>query len=250
VSERAAAAVPGPGAAARGQPLMSIGEVLAQLRVEFPDTTISKLRFLEAEGLVSPQRTPSGYRKYSWDDVARLRYVLTAQRDQYLPLRVIREQLARADREAASGQERPRPSLVAVGPDGEVPGREAPAETRLGRAELVARSGIDEGLLTESERMGLVVSHPPGWYDADALVIAQAVAGLAAYGLEPRHLRAFRTAADREVGLFAQLLTPLARQNDPAAQARAAETARELAGLSQRLHAALVRVGLRETLGR
>nr|WP_233604555.1 MerR family transcriptional regulator [Micromonospora sp. HM5-17] len=253
MSERAVAAVPGAGTAARGQPLMSIGEVLAQLRVEFPDTTISKLRFLESEGLVRPQRTPAGYRKYSWDDVARLRYVLTAQRDQYLPLRVIREQLAQADREAAAGPERPRPSLVAVGPDGEVPGRKTPVEsveTRLGRAELVSRSGIDEGLLAELERMGLVVSRPPGWYDTDALVIAQAVAGLAAYGLEPRHLRGFRTAADREVGLFAQLLAPLARQNDPAAQARAAEAARELAGLSQQLHAALVRVGLRGTLGR
>ena len=80
-------------AAGREAALMSIGEVLAHLRTEFPDTTISKLRFLEAEGLVDPQRTASGYRKYSWNDVARLRFVLTAQRDQYLPLRVIREQL-------------------------------------------------------------------------------------------------------------------------------------------------------------
>ncbi|MFY1692230.1 MerR family transcriptional regulator [Plantactinospora sp. WMMB782] len=257
MSERAAAAVPGPGAAARSQPLMSIGEVLAQLRVEFPDTTISKLRFLESEGLVEPQRTPAGYRKYSWDDVARLRFVLTAQRDQYLPLRVIREQLAEADRDGLPGPERPRPSLVAVGPDGAVPGREvaAPAgepaaETRLDRTELLSRSGLAEGLLAELERMGLLVSQPPGWYDADALVIAQAVAGLAAYGLEPRHLRGYRTAADREVGLFAQLVAPLARQNDPAARARAAEAARELVGLSQRLHGALVRVGLRGTLGR
>ncbi|MEO3929476.1 MerR family transcriptional regulator [Micromonosporaceae bacterium B7E4] len=256
MSERAAAAVPGPGTAARGQPLMSIGEVLAQLRVEFPDTTISKLRFLESEGLVEPQRTPAGYRKYSWDDVARLRFVLTAQRDQYLPLRVIREQLAEATRDGLSGPERHRPSLVAVGPDGEVPGREPAApvgessETRLDRTELLSRSGLGEALLAELERMGLVVSQPPGWYDADALVIAQAVAGLAAYGLEPRHLRGYRTAADREVGLFAQLVAPLARQNDPAARARAAEAARELVGLSQRLHAALVRVGLRGTLGR
>lgn len=253
MNERAAAAVPA-AAAARSQPLMSIGEVLAQLRVEFPDTTISKLRFLEAEGLVEPQRTPAGYRKYSWDDVARLRFVLTAQRDHYLPLRVIRQQLAEADRAGLPGPpDRPRPPLVAVGPDGAVPGRDAPGEspdTRLDRAELLSRSGLAESLLAELERMGLLESRPPGWYDADALTIAQAVAGLAAYGLEPRHLRAYRTAADREVGLFAQLLAPLARQSDPAARARAAEAARELAGLSQRLHAALVRVGLRGTLGR
>ncbi|MFV2100832.1 MerR family transcriptional regulator [Micromonospora sp. LOL_024] len=231
---------------------MSIGEVLAQLRADFPDVTISKLRFLEAEGLVEPQRTAAGYRKYGWDDVARLRFVLTAQRDQYLPLRVIREQLAQWDADGAA--ERSRPSLVAVGADGEVPCRAvAPVESapvRLDRTELVARSGLDESVLGELERLGLVVSDPPGWYDADALIIAEAVAGLAAYGIQPRHLRGYRTSADREVGLFAQLVAPLARQSDPAARARAAETARELVALSQQLHAALVRVGLRSTLGR
>lgn len=234
------------------QPLMSIGEVLAHLRAEFPDTTISKLRFLEAEGLVEPQRTASGYRKYSWDDVARLRFVLTAQRDQYLPLRVIREQLAAAERDDDL-LGRARPALVAVGPHGVVPGDGAPTEpgeVRCGREELVRRSGIDERVLGELEQLGLIVARSPGWYDADAVVIAQAAVGLARYGLEPRHLRAFRSAADREVGLFAQLLAPLMRQSDPAARARAAETARELSALSQRLHAALVRSGLRGTLGR
>lgn len=237
---------------ARASALMSIGEVLTQLRAEFPDTTISKLRFLEAEGLVEPERTASGYRKYSWNDVARLRFVLTAQRDQYLPLRVIREQLEALER----GDEplgRQRPALVAVGPDGDLsgdgPGAE-PAEVRVARAELIRRTGIAAGLLTELEQLGLVSSRPPGWYDPDAVVIVEAVVGLTRYGLELRHLRAFRTGADREVGLFAQLLTPLVRQNDPAAAARAAETARELTALSQRLHAALVRAGLRETLGR
>jgi DNA-binding transcriptional MerR regulator len=252
VNERAAASAAGP---VRAQPLMSIGEVLAQLRVEFPDTTISKLRFLESEGLVEPQRTPAGYRKYSWDDVARLRFVLTAQRDQYLPLRVIRDQLASLEQQQEGPTGRPRPALVAVGPAGEVPtrGESGPGESadvRLSRSDLLARTGIREGMLAELERLGVVVSQPPGWYDADALIIAEAVVGLAAYGLEARHLRGFRTAADREVGLFAQLIAPLARQKDPAARARAAETARELAGLSQRLHAALVRVGLRDTLGR
>jgi DNA-binding transcriptional MerR regulator len=244
-----------PPGAARSQALMSIGEVLAHLRVEFPDVTISKLRFLESEGLVEPQRTAAGYRKYSWDDVARLRFVLTAQRDQYLPLRVIRDQLAQWDASGQGPVPPSRPTLVAVGPGGEVPGRAGPepadsAQLRLGRSDLVERSGLDESTLAELERLGLVVSDPPGWYDGDALIIARAVAGLAAYGFQPRHLRGYRTAADREVGLFAQLVAPLARQRDPAARARAAETARELVALSQQLHAALVRVGLRSTLGR
>ena len=235
---------------ARPEVLMSIGEVLAHLRAEFPDTTISKLRFLEAEGLVEPQRTAAGYRKYSWADVARLRFVLTAQRDQYLPLRVIREQLAAAD-DGADGGGRQRPTLVAVDARGEVTGPPGePADARLSRADLMTRSGLDEVTLTELERLGLLVANRSGWYDADALVVARAVVGLAAYGVEPRHLRVYRTAADRELGLFAQLVAPLARHSDPVVRARAAEMARELAGLSQQLHAALLRAGLRGVLGR
>jgi DNA-binding transcriptional MerR regulator len=234
VTERA------PGAAAgadpRRVPRMSIGEVLAELRPEFPDTTISKLRFLEAEGLVEPRRTAAGYRKYGWDDVSRLRYVLRAQRDHYLPLRVIREQLAARDA---------TPALVAV--DEVV---RAEAEERLTRAELVTRSGIEEAVLAELEGMGMVAVRSGGWYDGDALVVASAVAGLAAYGVGARHLRSYRAAADREVGLFAQLVGPMARQNDPAARARAAEAAQELTALTQRLQAALVRTGLRDVLGR
>ena len=251
------------GGGVRGEALMSIGEVLAHLRAEFPDTTISKLRFLEAEGLVEPRRTPSGYRKFSPTDVARLRYVLTAQRDQYLPLRVIREHLAALDdrgegpaaamvSQTLAG--RLRPSLAAVGADGQVPVEAvqpvAEPVGQLTRADLLARSGLDEVALRELERLGLVLPSGGGWFDADALEVAAAVAALASYGVEPRHLRAYRAAADREIGLFGQLVAPLARQSGPAARARAAETLRELAALTQRIHAALVRAGLRQTLGR
>lgn len=224
--------------------LMSIGEVLGHLRVDFPDATISKLRFLEAEGLVEPQRTAAGYRKYSWADVARLRYVLTAQRDHYLPLRVIREHLAAMD----AGAEPGRPARVAVNDRGAEPPAE-PAEGRLSRTDLVARSGAPEPMLAALEQYGLITARSGGWYDADALAIAQAAVELARFGLEPRHLRAYRAAADREVGLYAQLVTPLARQHDPTARARAAEVVRELVTLSQRLHGALIRAGLRDTLG-
>ena len=232
-------------AAAREAALMSIGEVLAHLRTEFPDTTISKLRFLEAEGLVDPQRTASGYRKYSWNDVARLRFVLTAQRDQYLPLRVIREQLDRLDSAPVTPV---RPSLVAVGDASDKAAD--PADTRIPREDVMERTGVSAQLLDELEQIGLITARPPGWYDGDAVIIVEAVAGLGRYGLEVRHLRAFRAAADREVGLFTQLLAPLVRQSDPAARARANETARELQALSQKLHAALVRAGLRGELGR
>jgi DNA-binding transcriptional MerR regulator len=245
---RAAAAPDGPaGTPDRDRPapaLMSIGEVLAELRAEFPDTTISKLRFLEAEGLVEPRRTPAGYRKYSWDDVARLRYVLTAQRDQYLPLRVIREQLL-----DGGGRMRPRPALVAVHEPDAGAGTEV-ADVRLRRADLIARAGIDDALLDGMQEHGLVAPRAGGWYDADALAVAEAMRELACYGIEPRHLRPYRAAADRAAGLFRQLVSPLLRQADPAARARAAETMRELTGLSLRLHAALIRAGLRDTVGR
>jgi DNA-binding transcriptional MerR regulator len=236
---------------------MSIGEVLAQLRPEFPDTTISKLRFLESEGLVEPERTAAGYRKYSREDVARLRYILTAQRDHYLPLRVIREQLDAIDR----GQS-PRPVSVppvAVSATRALVAADSlpspadfaanPANVRLSRTELLEKSGATDEQVRQLEQYGLVAKRAGGFYDADALVITSTVVQLASYGLEPRHLRAYRSAADREVGLFEQVVSPLARQRGPEAKARAQETVRELAALSVRLHAALVQAGLRSTLG-
>jgi DNA-binding transcriptional MerR regulator len=238
---------------------MSIGEVLAHLRADFPDVTISKLRFLETEGLVEPRRTPAGYRKYTWIDIARLRYVLTAQRDHYLPLRVIREHLAALDdpatlAEAAAAEAPLRPTLSAVSDRfsgvGDFVGTSDLADIRLTRDELMARAGLDAAALRALEQHGLVTVRNGGGYDADALEVASAAARLGEYGLEPRHLRAYRAAADREVGLFSQLVAPMARQQGPAGQARAADTVHELAALTQRVHAALVRAGLRETLGR
>ena len=241
------------GAAPRA--FMSIGEVLAQLRPEFPDTTISKLRFLESEGLVEPDRTAAGYRKYSREDVARLRYVLTAQRDHYLPLRVIREQLEALDSGVA-----PSPAVATAdrGPRALVSAESLPtpddfardaATTRLSRAELLEQAGATDEQLRQMEQFGLVSKRAGAFYDADALLIATTVVQMAEYGLEPRHMRAYRSAADREVGLFEQVVTPLVRQRGAEAQARAQETVRELAALSVRLHAALVQAGLRSTLG-
>jgi DNA-binding transcriptional MerR regulator len=235
---------------------MSIGEVLSELRPDFPDVTISKIRFLEAEGLIEPQRTPSGYRKFTHEDVARLRYVLSAQRDQYLPLRVIRDHLEAIDRglEPPRGGGSPRvPRVVAEG-DG-LPAPESFArngnDLRLSRSELVEAAGIDDSLLDQIESYGLVARRPGSpHYDEDAFVVARTVAELTGFGLEPRHLRPFKAAAEREVGLVEQVLSPTARQRNPEARARAEEAARELAALSVRLHAALVRSALRPYLGR
>jgi DNA-binding transcriptional MerR regulator len=271
-------AVPGPdpsstpAVAAPTPGLISIGEVLAQLREDFPDVTISKLRFLEAEGLVEPQRTPAGYRKYSDVDVQRLRYVLAAQRDRFLPLRVIRDQLAAIDRGETdvslgdgvrpagprSDGDQPPPAhaptpgsaAVSIKADGGRPIAGAPTtRTRFSRVEVLQRSGLTDELLSELEATGLLGTRTPGWYDGDALVVAEVAGAFAIYGLAPRHLRAYRAGADREVGMFAQLLAPLQRSSTPAARARAAEVVQELTMLSQQLHAALVRIGLRDTLG-
>ena len=225
---------------------LSIGEVLGKLRNDFPDITISKIRFLESEGLIEPQRTPSGYRKFTNSDLERLRYVLLAQRDQYLPLRVIKENLDALDRglqPAPISGGSPVPRLVTI--DGEL----APAnfaessDMRLSREELLKASGVTEEQLVELESYGLIA--PRGrHYDADSLAIARAVTEMSGFGIEPRHLRSFKSAADREIGLIEQVITPLIRQKSSEAKARAEEVQREIAALSVRLHAALVRGGL------
>ena len=231
--------------------LMSIGEVLDRLRPEFSDITISKIRFLEAEGLIEPARTPSGYRRFSFADMERLRYVLTVQRDQYLPLRVIKEQLEAIDRglqpptSSSTGPRAPRPLVVApqAAPEPEA-FRSGGAIMRLTRDELAESADLTGTELGEVESAGLISPRAGGHYDADALEVANTVAALRRFGIEGRHLRAFKAASDREVGLIEQVAGPLRVQRDPAARARAGETARELASLVVRLHAALVRAGL------
>ena len=231
---------------------LPIGEVLHQLKGDFPDITISKIRFLEAEGLVEPNRTPSGYRMFSGADIARLRYVLIQQRDHYLPLRVIKEQLAAVDkgaRPAGPGgvprtahltlAETPRPADF----------RLAPAELRLTAQELCHAAGLREDQLVQLEQFGLITAGRGGRYDDDALAVAKIVCELARFGLEARHLRGFRSAADREVGLFGQVVGSVANQRNSDARARAQDTVRELAALSVQLHATLVRRGLRGFTG-
>jgi len=242
------ASLPEPGTP-RGR--MNIGQVLDALRSDFPTVTIPKIRFLEDKGLIKPERTPAGYRKFSTDDVERLRYVLRMQRDHYLPLKVIGEHLEAIDR----GLEPPPiepvvPTVpkVALAADG-LPSAESFGRRdnlRLSRKELLKIAEITEELLDQLEQFALITPRAgTGHYDTDALVIAQTARELADFGLEPRHLRAFKTAADREVGLVEQVVAPLRGGRDTAARARAEDTVSEIAALSVRMHATLVKAGLR-----
>jgi DNA-binding transcriptional MerR regulator len=220
---------------------MSIGEVLAALRPEFPDVRISKIRFLEEQGLVDPDRTPSGYRKFGHADVERLRFILSLQRDHYLPLRVIRDYLAAVD----AGQDPPPlPGAPRVPRLVQAAEPEARPERVYTRAQLAEVADADAGPLEELESYGLVTARPDGHYDTDAVAVLRAAAGLARFGIEPRHLRPFRTSADREADLAEQVAAPLRRQRGPEAAGRAEETAREVAALCVRLHAALVSAAL------
>ncbi|MDG9686311.1 MerR family transcriptional regulator [Streptomyces sp. DH18] len=237
----------GHGTAASEARPMSIGTVLIQLRDEFPEVTISKIRFLEAEGLIEPQRTPSGYRKFAPRDVERLAQVLRMQRDHYLPLKVIREHLDAL----ARGEQPVLPSPgdrrdLADGVWETDPG--AATAARIGRSELLAAAEVDEDRLVEWESYGLIVPAAEGGYDAEMVTVAKLVADLGRFGLEPRHLRAMRASADREAGLVEQLVAPLRRHRNPQTRAHAEATANELAELSVRLHAALVQSALRSRL--
>jgi DNA-binding transcriptional MerR regulator len=236
---------------------MSIGEVLSQLRPEYPDVTISKIRFLEDEGLIKPERTSSGYRKFSREDVSRLRYVLSAQRDHYLPLRVIKEHLDAIDRglepptHGGAGPKVPRALVAAEGMPGPDAFRPDASEVRLSRRELLDAAGLEAAQLEQLEQFGLLGPRPgSSHYDGDALVVAKTVAEMARFGIEARHLRPFKAAAEREIGLVEQVVTPLVRQRNPEARARADEVARELASLSVKLHATLVKAGLAPGLRR
>jgi len=231
----------GHGTAATDSGLMSIGTVLNALRDEFPEVTISKIRFLESEGLIEPQRTPSGYRKFSADDVERLGHVLRMQRDHYLPLKVIREHLEAMER----GEALPLPT-VGRQREGEpvLEISEGPTAARIGKAELLAAAGIGEQELAEWESYGLVAPLEDGVYDAETVTVASLVVELGRFGIEPRHLRVMKAAADREAGLVDQVVAPLKRHRNPQTRAHAQARTKELAALTVKLHSALVQTAL------
>jgi len=270
---------------------LSIGEVLAELHDEFPDITISKIRFLESQGLVNPERTPSGYRKFYAHDLARLRWILHQQKEHFLPLKVIKERLD----ELAPGDEALLldPAPAAGGAPAEPPpdddeaavvppqsasrpaaaARRAPAfapslpddtpvagddlsagtgDARHTRRELAAATGLDEASVAELESYGLIspsreVDGTPE-YDDDALEVTRLAAGFFGRGVEARHLRMYRTFAEREAVLFGQVLMPYVRQRNPEARVRLQEELIELSTLGRRLRTALLREAVRESL--
>jgi DNA-binding transcriptional MerR regulator len=237
----------------------TIGEVLNRLKGEFDDITISKIRFLESEGLISPDRTESGYRKFTDEDVERLRYVLRAQRDRYLPLKVIKEELARLDAgepAVAAGDGAATPEAQAAGGvGGALPSAvtsapalvtAAPSDVVLSAGELADAAGLGERDLGALREHGLLGQGPT--YDGDDLRVAQLAAHLLGAGLEARHLRMYRQFAEREADLAEQLVAPLLRQRNPDSRALAEQRTELLAAVGGELHRALLASKLRAVL--
>lgn len=255
---------------------LSIGEVLALLRPDFPDLTISKIRFLESQGLLDPERTPSGYRKFYEPDIERLRWILQQQKEQYLPLKVIKGKLG-DDVDAEPIAAAPTGGAVAVAatevrgdheplPVAAVAASSAPSPVANEVNPLqVVRTGVsmtlDElaqaaGLKTEDirdlERFGLLSGRLVAgttYYDEEALIVANLAAGFIRHGVEARHLRMYKTAAEREAGFFEQLVMPLLKQRNPRSRRQAIDMLTELSKLGQGMRAAMLRAALRDHTG-
>ncbi len=234
-------------AASRGSAKMTIGAVLDRLKPDFPDISISKIRFLESEGLITPTRTASGYRSFTEDDVTRLEYILSAQRDRFWPLKVIKDALDAMDRGLAPPEaDQPRARVPVLNdPDLPEPAEliVASSDVRLNREELARSSGLPQSTLDALCTYGLLRPNKEGLFPASAVPIAAAAAALGSYGIEARHLRAFRTAAERELGLVEQVLAPLrGDRNEERRHQVAAVLMRECIAL----HSALVKAALAE----
>lgn len=222
----------------------SIGEVLVSVKAEFPDITISKIRFLEAEGLIDPERTPSGYRKFYEGDVERLKSILRLQRDEYLPLKVIKERLLRKEEGGEA------PAAPAQSEDEEELA-EPPTGLQMSIEEMAAATGVDRDHIKELETFGLVCSHGPEaarYYDGDDYVVLSIVKDFFKYGVEARHLTMYRHFAEREANFFEAIILPVLRQRNPDARRSATNSLTELARASRKLKQALLRTNLRQYL--
>lgn len=268
---------------------VSIGEVLSLLKEEFPDVTISKIRFLESQGLLDPERTPSGYRKFYDADVERLRWILRQQREHFLPLKVIKGRLVgdpgddaaapdSGGERASSSSSTPHPSASPSAPPSPSPSpaRTPPARpaeverpppprpapdaslspgptgVNLTMEELSSATGLPYERLRELERFGFITGRAVAgstYFDEESLVVANLAAGFARFGIEARHLRTYKNAAEREAGLLEQVVTPLLKQRNPDSRSQAVESLAELSQLGQSLRAALLRRAVRGFTG-
>ncbi|MGZ5301233.1 MAG: transcriptional regulator FtsR [Actinomycetota bacterium] len=231
----------------------SIGEVLVSVKTEFPDITISKIRFLEAEGLIEPERTPSGYRKFYVDDVERLKSILRMQRDEYLPLKVIKERLLKQGTEAELFDE----DGVAIESDGEAPTSvseelaEAPTGLQMSLEEMSAATGVERDRIKELESYGIVCSHGPEgakYYDGDDYIVLSIVKDFFRFGVEPRHLSMYKHFEEREADFFETIVAPTLRQKNPDARRAASQALADLAVTSRKFKQALLRSNLRDNL--
>jgi DNA-binding transcriptional MerR regulator len=230
----------------------SIGEVLVAVKTEFPDITISKIRFLESEGLITPERTPSGYRKFYVDDVDRLKSILRMQRDEYLPLKVIKERLVQSD----AVDEGAAVELEGAQADGEGASvseelAEAPTGLQMSLEEMSAATGVDRERIKELESFGIVCTHGPEggrYYDGEDYIVLSIVKDFLRHGIEPRHLTMYKHFADRESSFFEALVAPTLRQRNPDARRAATQTLTDLSVTSRKFKQALLRNALREHL--
>ncbi len=256
---------------------LSIGEVLTLLQPDFADVTISKIRFLETQGLIDPERTPSGYRKFYEPDITKLRWVLTQQRDNFLPLRVIRERIAAGDHlqpepeiEANTGLAVGSQSDLTLGtassslsPEADHNNRDSsgesslldsgPTSVTLTMDELAGATGLAPSALAELERYGFFASRqlgPSTYYDGEALAVAHIAAKFLKFGVEPRHLRMYKHSAEREASIFEQVVMPLVRQRNPTARRAAFDRLEELNSMGSQLRAAMMRQALADHLDR
>jgi DNA-binding transcriptional MerR regulator len=229
--------------------LLTIGEVLNQVRSEFDDISISKIRFLEAEGLIVPSRTKSGYRKFSSSDVEKLRYILRMQRDHYLPLKVIKEHIEAIDRGLKPEiDEIEKPKVPSALVDLNQLGIKK-SNIRVTREELIANTSITDQDLKESEDYGLIkVLADKRHYDDIAVKTARVIAALSGFGLEPRHLKFLKSGSDRESSLIKQIASPMSRSKRPDAGEQALEMMREISNLTNQLHFILVSSTLDEEI--
>jgi DNA-binding transcriptional MerR regulator len=223
---------------------LSIGEVLVSLKTEYPDITISKIRFLEGEGLIQPERTPSGYRKFYQQDVDRLRRILKMQRDEYLPLKVIKERLLREGAQEGDGAaEEPAPQ------DDEIV--EPPTGLQMSLDEMSTATGVTKERIRELEAFGILTPRSLNgetYFDGDDYVVLSIVKDLFKYGVEPRHLTMYRHFAEREAALFEAIVLPMLRQRNPDARKAAGDSLLDLARVSRKLKQALLRTNLRQYL--